>query len=264
MVMPRCWFLGATALVLAGCMASGARFSGTRQPARVSAAGLQIGEHPPRGLKHLGGASAECSPLPPDSELDGVRYSDLSCSRALLDLALREAAAEAGGSFLTTPRCEDRRSGEQLTWVGCDAQVWAPEAEAPAGPVPRLDPAFSRADAAAAAAGIPHLGSVHEAWRITLDFWAAPGVARAAARDVGSVREVDAARVGERRLGDLAAACAEGCSVHGLREALRAAAARLGATTLAGVRCIEQDEARRCVASISAPEHEESGRIGTR
>lgn len=262
--MQRCWFLGATALVLAGCMASGAQFSGTRQPARVSAAGLQLGEQAPRGLEQLGGVSAECTPLAPDAEIDDVRYSDLSCSRALLDLALRETAADAGGSFMTTPSCEEEHSGERVSWRGCDADVWAPAGEAPAGPVPQVDPAFSRADAAAAAAGVPRLGSVHEAWRITLDFWLAPGAARGASRDVASVREVDAARVGERRLGDLRAACDEGCSVHGLREGLRAAAARLGATTLAGVRCIEQDAARRCVASISAPEHEEPGRIGTR
>jgi hypothetical protein len=130
--------------------------------------------------------------------------------------------------------------------------------------VPQLDPAFSQADAAASAAGVPHLGAVHEVWSIRLDFAAAPGVKRPAARDLSSVREVDAARVGERRLGDLTAFCAEGCSVHGLREGLRAAAGRLGASTLAGVRCIEKDGARRCVASISAPEQEESGRLGTR
>lgn len=264
MNMQRCWFLGAIALVLAGCMGSGAQFSGSRQPQRVSAAGLRLGERAPGGLERLGEVSAECSPLEPDAEIDDVRYSDLSCSRALLELALREAAAEAGGSFSTTPDCEEKHSGERLSWVGCDAEVWAPEAAAPAGPVLRVDPAFSPADAAAAAAGVPHLGSVHEVWRITLDFWAAPGATRPAARDVASVREVDAARVGERRLGDLTAACTEGCSVHGLREGLRAAAARLGASTLAGVRCIEQDAARRCVASISAPEQEEPDRVGAR
>lgn len=264
MGMQRGWFLGATALVLAGCMASGAQFSGTREPPRVSAAGLQLGERAPRGLEQLGDVRAECSPLAPDAEIDDVRYSDLSCSRALLDLALREAAADAGGSFLTLPQCEEKHSGERLSWVGCDAEVWASQSAAPAGPVPRVDPAFSPADAAAAAAGVPHLGSVHEAWLITLDFWAAPGAVRPAPRGVAGVREVDAARVGERRLGDLTAACEEGCSEHGLREGLRAAAARLGASTLAGVRCIEQETARRCVASISAPEQEEPARVGTR
>jgi hypothetical protein len=262
--MQRAWVLGVAGLVLAGCMASGAQFSGTRQPARVSAAGLQLGERAPAGLEQLGSTSAECAPLEPDAELDGVRYSDLSCSRPLLELALREAAAEAGGSFLTHPRCEEKRSGERISWVGCDADVWAPSSAPPAGPVPRVDPAFSRADAAASGAGVPHLGSVHEAWRITLDFWPAPGMKRAPSRDVAGVREVDAARVGERRLGDLSAQCDEGCSEHGLREGLRAAAAWLGASTLADVRCIEQDSARKCVASASVPEHEEPNRVGTR
>lgn len=262
--MQRCWFLGATALVLAGCAASGAQFAGSRQPARVSAGGLELGERAPAGLQHLGGATAECSPLAPDAEIDGVRYSDLSCSRALLGLALREAAAEAGGSFMTAPQCEEKHSGERVSWVGCDADVWAPATAATAGPVPRTDPAFSSADAQAAAAGTPHLGSVHEAWLVSLDFWATPGVARPRARDAASVREMDAAPVGERRLGDLTASCKKGCSVHGLREGLRAAAARLGATTLAGVRCIEQEAARRCVASISAAEREEAGWLGAR
>ncbi len=252
------------ALVFSGCMASGAQFSGTRQPARVSAGGLQLGERAPAGLEQLGSASAECSALAPDAELEGVRYSELSCSRVLLELALREAAAEAGGSFLTTPECEEKRSGERVSWVGCEAEVWAAAGSAPAGPVPQADPAFSQADAAASAAGVPHLGSVHEAWQITLDFWAAPGVSRPAARDVASVREVDAARVGERRLGDLGASCEERCTVHGLREGLRAAAAWLGASTLSGVRCIERGAARRCVASVSAPELEEPGQLGTR
>lgn len=262
MNMQRSWLVGATALVLQGCMASGAQFSGTRQPARVSAAGVQLGERAPQGLKQLGEASAECSALDPDAEIDGVRYSELGCSRVLLELALREAAADAGGSFLTTPQCEEERSGESLSWVGCEGEVWAPPGEPPAGPVPAVDPAFSQADAAAAAAGVPRLGSVHEVWRIKLNFWAAPGLGRVPPRDVGSVREVDAARVGERRLGDLTAACDEGCSVHGLREGLRAAAARLGASTLSGVRCIEREAARSCVASISAPELEEPGLLG--
>jgi hypothetical protein len=264
MWMRRCWFLGATALVLAGCLGSGAQFAGKRQPARVSAGEVQLGERAPEGLQQLGDASAECSPLAPDAEIDDVRYSDLSCSQALLGLALREVAADAGGSFLTTPQCEEKHSGERVSWVGCEAEVWAPTTAAPPGPIRAAAPAFSRADATAAGVGAPHLGSVHEAWRISLDFWAAPGVSRPRAHDAASVREVDTARVGERRLGDLTASCDEGCTVHGLREGLRAAAARLGAATLVGVRCIEQEAARRCVASISAPEREEPGWLGTR
>src|SRR5262245_32852683 len=202
--MLRNWIAGgivvAGLLPLPGCMASGAHYQGSRQPAVVSAAGVQVGQRPPDGTRRLGRSSAECRPLEADEELDGVRLSDLACSRALLHSALREAAAQAGGSFSSAPECDEKRSGSgseaRVSWLGCDAEVWGPAAAA----APATAPAST--EYVRPAPGAPLLGSVRDAWQIELDFWPASAVPRRAPRDPESVAEVDFAQVGQLRLGD--------------------------------------------------------------
>jgi hypothetical protein len=229
------------AVALTGCMASGVHFAGTRQAAVATADAVEVGAHAPPELRRLGGLSVECSPLAPDDEVEDVRASDLSCSPAFLHSALREAAAAAGGTFLVLPECEDRRRGGRTSWLGCDADVFGP--------------ADAKPTVAPAAAGA--LGSLQEAWHISLHFWPAPGRQRAAPRAAESVAEVDFPGVGQLRLGDLSAACPAGCAPGSMRRGLRAAAAWLGATTLVDVRCIQQGRASSCTASISSPEHDE-------
>jgi hypothetical protein len=230
------------ALALAGCMGSGVQFSGSRQPAVTQAESIELGAHPPGGLARLGDVNAECSSPEPDADVKDARASDLGCSAGLLHAALREGAAEAGGSFLTQPECEEKRDGDAArpSWIGCRSEVWGPE---------------KRQTAAAQPAPFE---SARDAWRIRIDFWPALKGKRRPAGDAESVAEVDFPRVGQVKLGDLSARCDSGCAQGSMHRGLRAAAAWLGASTVVGVRCIQQEQALICAASISAPERDES------
>jgi hypothetical protein len=222
-------------------MASGVQFAGSRRPAVATPDGLEVGVTPPEGARRLGRASVECKPLASDDEVSGARLSDLSCSANFLRSALREGAADAGGTFLQEPECEEKRSSTRITWVGCDADVWGPSDVPTEGVAERPAP----------------FASARDAWHISIHFWPAPGRARAPARDAQGVAEVDFPRVGQLRLGDVSASCDEGCAQHSLRQGLRTAAAWLGATSLVDVRCIQQERVTSCAGSISAPEYEE-------
>jgi len=267
----RCnWVAGVVwgAVGLCGCSASGVRYAGSRQAGVVSAAQIASAERAPSGLKRLGKLSVECHPGDPAEALDSVLLSDLSCSPSLLQAALRQAAAEAGGSFLTVPECHERRTGSgarsRVSRHFCDAVVYGPP-DPKAFTPPEAPPLALNVDPQAAVApGAPGLGSALQAWRIELDFWAAPGSVRSAPRDPESVREIDFQQVGQRRLADLSAHCDEGCSVESVRRGLRAGAAWLGGTTLVAARCIQTDAAVQCLGSVSAPELEEGRLAGAR
>ena len=251
-----------------GCSASGVHFAGSRQEGVVSAAQIDSAARPPSELKRLGKLSVECHPGDPADQLDSLRLSDLSCSRELLQAALREAAAEAGGSFLTLPECrqshEAAGKSSRVTRHACDAVVYGP-ADPKAFRAPEPQPLAVNVDPLAAVApGAPGAGSALEAWRIELDFWAAPGSAPGAPRDPQAIREIDFPEVGQRRLADLSAHCDEGCSVDSVRRGLRAGAAWLGGTTLVDARCIQTDAAVSCVGSASAPQLEEGRLAGAR
>jgi hypothetical protein len=232
------------AFALAGCMGSGVQFSGSQQPAVTQAESIEVGAHPPPGLERLGDVSAECQSLAADADVKDARASDLGCSARLLDAALREGAAESGGSFLTQPECEEKRKGDapRPSWIGCNGEVWGPEARGDGAQAPRPPP----------------FESARDAWRIRIDFWPATKSKRRPVGDADSVAEIDFPRVGQVKLGDLSARCAAGCAQGSMHRGLRAAAAWLGASTVVGVRCIQQEQVLSCAASITAPEHDES------
>jgi len=98
---------------------------------------------------------------------------------------------------------------------------------------------------------------VDEAWRALVDYWPAPGVAARAPLADGEVGEVDFPRAGFTRLGDVRARADGPCSLDTLRAALRAAAARVGATSVVDVRCVTTDGSPFCVASLAGPEANE-------
>jgi hypothetical protein len=260
--------LGWVACALSGCAAGGAHFSGSAEPKLMTPAQLASGEHAPAGQRRLGRTSAECSPVAGDAAFESARLSDLACSVPLLRAALREAAAEAGGSFFTEPECRARQSyvaeAVRVSWVGCESEVWAPKDHA-RFVAPELAPRPINVDPLAPAApGAPALGSVQEAWRVVVTFSPAAVPVRPASTDVESVAEVDFPRAGQVRLGDLAAHCDSRCSMESLRRGLRAGVARSGGTTLVAVRCIQSDGGPSCVASVAGPEFDETRVVLTR
>jgi len=186
------------------------------------------------------------------ADLDGVRSSDVACSPELLLAALHERAARVGGAVLVGSGCEpaDAASARHLE---CSAEVWAPSA-APAQPEPGAEAAKPPESPFN-----PALGTVEDLWRIEIDFWPAAGAPQRAPVGPHQVGEIDFPRVGHVPLGDVRARADAEVSAGSLRHALLASAASMGATSLVGVRCIEADGERQCVASVAAPAVVEAG-----
>jgi hypothetical protein len=246
-------------MLVSGCTAAAVQFSGSREPKLAEPAQIASGEHAPEGQRRLGRLDAECSPLPPGELPANARFSDLDCSAALLRAALREGAADAGGSFLTEPDCrsEERGSGARryVSWIGCHAEAWGPADPAHFVPPER---GIGVDSGRPAAPGAPAFGAVKEVWRVVVDFWPGPARSRPVTRTPDAIAELAFPSAGQVSLGDLGARCDGACSSESLRGGLRAAAARMGGSALVGVRCIVADGAPACVASVSAPEHEEA------
>jgi hypothetical protein len=226
----------------AACGAGAVTYSGDDQRVLLEPAQLGAGDEAPADLHRLGHVAAACELADASGGFEGVRSSDLACSPALLRAAVRERAAKAGGTFLVATEC-DRRG-----------DVWGPRepAAAAAASSARAEPAWPAATLA------PPFREVDEAWRALVDYWPVAEVAPRPPVVDSQVGEVDFPRPGFVRLGDVRARADGPCSLGTLRAALRAAAARVGATSVVDVRCVTSDEAPFCVASLAAPEAIES------
>jgi hypothetical protein len=250
--MRRALLAGLPAFV--ACASSGVSYSGESQRKLLDPGRLASGDEGPAGQRRLGHLSAGCKLADARSGLDGVLLSDVACSTGLLQAALRERAADAGGTFLVDLRCDPAGGPlEPGSRARCSADVWAPREPAKyptaAEPVPvNVDP---RGPAAPLA---PAYGAVKDAWHVQLDYWPAPGQGQRASVAPEQVAEIDFPRVGFVRLGDVRARADASCSQDTLRGALRAAAALVGATSVVDVRCVASEDARLCIASVAALE----------
>jgi hypothetical protein len=255
MSMPRCsfWAILATSLAVPACAANGVSYSGASRPRVAHPLQLESGDHGPNGQERLGRLSAACTHIDVSDGLDSARSSDVSCSNEFLLAALRDRAAAAGGTTLVGTSCDPEVDQGQRN-LECSAEVWGPsdpKHAAIAEPLPvNVDP---RGPAAPLA---PGYGRVGEAWRVLIDYWPAKGGKPRAAVAPAQVVEVVFPRVGQVGLGDLRARAEEGVAEDTLRSALRAAAARIGATSIVGVRCVAGEGKQMCVASVAAPEVE--------
>jgi hypothetical protein len=240
----------------AACAANGVTYSGASQPPVLDPARLGSGDEAPPDQHQLGRIGARCTLADAGGGLDGVALSDVGCSTALLQAALRERAARAGGTFLVDLHCAPAEAelapGSAAT---CSANVWGLNDPAR---VAGTEPLRVNVDARGPAAPLaPAFGAVEEAWRVRVDYWPVPGQKVRTPVAADQVGEIDFPRVGFTRLGDVRARADESCSIDTLRGALRAAAARIGATSVIGVRCIAEGDTQSCVASVAAPEVDE-------
>jgi hypothetical protein len=246
----------------AACAANGVSYSGASQPRVLDPARLGSGDEAPAGQHRLGRLSAKCTLADAGGGLDGVALSDVGCSTALLEAALRDRAARAGGAFLVDLHCDPAPGklapGSAAT---CSANVWGPSNPAggdPARVAGSPEPLPVNVDARGPAAPLaPAFGAVEEAWRVFVDYWPVPGQKVRSPVGADQVGEIDFPRVGFTRLGDVRARADESCSLDTVRGALWAAAARVGATSVVGVRCIAEGDTQSCVASVAAAEVDE-------
>jgi len=249
----RAAFIGAAALgwALLGCGAAGAEFSGqARSPVSEPEHVALVATVPP-AFERIGDVVVTCENLKPGSSLDGARLADLACSPELLVAALQDRAAEVGGSLLAGLGCAVRRST-----LECWGDVYTPAG----GKRPAVVQVPVNVDPLATGAlGAPPRGFVADAWRVRVDAWPrkAPAQSKeqkgegAARRAPSAVQELAVPSMAELPIGDLRASCDSGCNSLSVREALRAAAAHIGASSVVGVRCVQAEAGTTCVASAS-------------
>ena len=243
--------LGLPIAVLAiGCAGAGASYSGTARAPAVAPAGVTFSEVGPEPLEHIGQVDAACERVEAGSELDGVKLSDLGCSRELLVAALQDRAALVGGTVLVNTSC----AGSERS-LECGAEVWGPaEGARPGGaPVPTARLPVN-VDALVAAPGLPPRGFVSDAWRVRVEAWPRRALPEPRPSLIDSVEEHAFPSMGQVAIGDVRASCAEGCNGMSVREALLPAAAHLGATSVVAIRCIQVGAGSTCVGTAAVTE----------
>lgn len=232
----------------------GASYSGSTGPRVSEPIRFGAGDRAPDGFEQLGRVSADCCRVDARGGFDGARLSDVGCSSALLRAALRERAASAGGAFLVGEHCDADDPSRAEGSLECEAEVWGPAS----GTAVPLEPLPPNVDpwGPAAPLGVGY-GAVGDAWHVLVDYWPEAGAPARTPVNVESVGESDFPRVGHVTLGSVRARADVGRRVESLRGALRAAAARAGASSLVGVRCISTEDEQICVARVAAPEVDE-------
>jgi hypothetical protein len=234
-------------LFAAGCGGSGgALYSGQSQDPRVAATQLAERESVPGGYRVLGVVEARCDRQEPafgeliEHEPACRNLAELMCSTELLSRALRERAAEVGGTVLVGRRCSSE-AGEGEIAIRCGAEVAAPK-----------DDQRTIAAGPAVTDEVVPLRDVREARDIQLMFTPLVTAPRAS-RSAHLVAERAVMPVQNVVLGDLLARCGDDCTDGALRESLRVAAGRVGASDVVGVRCLNEGDERVCGAQATAP-----------
>jgi hypothetical protein len=252
------------ALALAACsrVRQPAEFAGRSEPPIADA--TRVGDEPvvPQDYEELGRVSADCTLLEPRGELDRAWLSDVDCSVSRLVLAMREAAAAAGGELLVGRECRsgvprDTDEGRE-TRIRCRAGVARPLddtlARRPLRARETTASTLPGVDARTAAALDEPTGTA--AWRIQIDFEPAKGAPQRAARRADYVNELSVMPVSHVPLGDVIARCDGKCSEAEVRAGVRVAAGRLGASDVVAVRCINEHTGLMCAGTAATTERD--------
>lgn len=238
--------LGVLSLGLWGCAGSGVSYQGKSQVPVARGEQLDRGGSASVGAHQLGSVSAMCQRSDVAHGFEGATWSEIGCSHALLRAAISQRAAASGASQLVSMECTGRP--EVDTELSCTAEAWGPESPAE----------FEAPNSVRESTSLE--GREERAWHVHLESQLDE---RLIAEHGGEpdpwqpvrpqeVRELAVAGVVDFRLGDLTAYCDPGaCDEADLRHGLRAAAGRIGAHSLIGVRCVTQSDGPRCVASVA-------------
>jgi len=233
-------------LLCAGCSAAPAVVSQSFRPSEVTELaalppGYVAGELVRVGCSTLSGARAFT-----DESLGAV-----DCSFARLSRVLRARAGEMSAQVLVDKRCRSR-PGERMR-LECSATLARPGQHvslAASSAVRDVGPAPSAEQVRDLDEPRPQ-----DQEQIRVDFWpaaSAPRAKRFVPRDYTAVDETGLPSVGRQELGQVSASC-ENCEQSALRHALRVTAGHVGAGEVASVRCFEEADGRRCVATALAP-----------
>ncbi len=186
----------------------------------------------PRTASPLGRLSARCIPVDVHEGFSEQPLFNVDCTESRLRSLLHQAARDNGGDVLSEIGCH-HDSG-----ISCEARLGRldPEARLPA--LVAVPPSFAEYASDSRVSFVPALA------RISRD-----------ARSGDSVGDRPLSSPSHIVLGELEATCS-GCSEALTRDALRAAAGRLGASDVVGVRCASDGRGYRCLGQAAAPQSE--------
>jgi hypothetical protein len=259
----------------AGCghaSADPARFSGRYGTGTVDPALVREVRNKPSAYVMLGRVAARCRA---DAGVRSIRdgwLADVDCSEELLAASLREKAASVGGDALVGRECtRDEYSCDDVwksTLITCSAKVASSAGLRPsagarrpmaytATTVPAPQPVGSRAaDASLPAPPTSTLeyGSPSQAFRVKVSFSPAGSNGQRAPREPDRVNELAVLPPSRVVMGDIAARCRGECERAAVRYAVRAAAARVGATDVVGIACVSTKHGFLCTGTAARPE----------
>ncbi len=226
-----CFACALCALSCGAVVRPAAVFRGSAEPPVVDAP--SVTESPVLSPDHelIGRVGADCTLPGAERAYDGEWLSDVDCSSERLVQALRESAADAGGTLLVGRECNSRR-GAYGTSIRCSADVARSSGGALA---PR--PAVNKAPGDAARAS--------EAWAIRVHFTPSAAPPRPALR-ADRVHELASLPVSHVRLGDIVTECERGCTRAGALDAVRVVAGRVGATDVVAIDCAARARGWTC------------------
>jgi hypothetical protein len=249
---------GLLAMAVTACLGcsstprTAADFDGHARPRRVGPDQMQSVTDLPADYDSLGEVSAHCTRVSAARQMDDEWLSDVACSADLLRRALRDRAAEVGGTLLVDERCSShsesaRRPGGPR--ISCRALIAAPARAEPS----RKAMPFGSHGATSEPEPSP---SVAEAWNTRVGFTPARAMTARPQRRLDLVAELPSQPMDHVRLGDVVARCEVGCSLGGARDAVRLVAASIGADAVADVRCVRERRGWLCSGRATAYEHQ--------
>ena len=231
-----------TLLFTSACSVTpGAVFTGKRDQKLVSADQVGQAASLPNGYRNLGNVRASCTQYRGQHPPHDARLSDVDCNRERLAAALRERAAEVGGTLLIGRRCSlgvplPKGEADQQR-LRCEAGVARPQDHSLAG----RQLAYSHHE--------PKTDSVSVDWLIDIRF--SPTDIRRPGERPDQIREVPERPLGHVELGDVAAQCDEDCSLAAVRRGVLIAAARYGAKSVSKLACVREQKGWLCTGRAS-------------
>ncbi len=176
--------------------------------------------------------------------IDGAYLSDVDCSASRITRALRERAAEVGGTAIVGRRCVSRvlgrsDAGERLR-IRCEATVARPSSDAlwrDHGTAPVEHTWATRAS---------------DAWNIRVSYTPGRGDEGRPPRTSEHVHEVAVLPASHLTLGDVVTKCRRGCGRDATREGVREVAGRVGANSVVGVGCSRKSDGWICTGTAAA------------
>jgi hypothetical protein len=250
------------------------RFDGASGTASVDPGAVREVRNEPSGHVLIGTVTARCRADSGVRTIHSAWLADVDCSEGLLTAALREKAAAVGGRVLVGRECSHHEYSCSDVWkselVTCSAKVaarsvWRPTKPVgatgkpiPGMPIPRppAAPVDERVLEVGSPSELPALeyASPHQAFRVKVSFAPVGPVRQFSPRETERVNELAVLSPAHVVMGDIGARCYGECERAAVRYAVRAAAARVGATDVVGISCVRTRVGFSCTGRAARPE----------